>query len=334
MWLARAARQIRLTRLLMNFRNFGVLDKGQLPLPPQQLWDIRLDDAAPTRQTIQGHDLLVLGYNFQSTLLTSEDSPVKAEPILADIGGIWEEAFVFPIDPDFLLQRTGNACVNEGGFPANSFDSENIWRLFDFNCQAGDGGAAGCHRTNLPDFSCREALVARVGELETVIRFERIPWSIELANQVRIGELTSPFAPDLKVVASDLATNRIIYRYFEPDDCALEEGAVGDTGWRRLLQFDATVHNVGGQPLEVGEATAEDLDNHVFIYNPCHAHFHYSNYGSFFIQDQETLLGSKQAFCVQSTSRLSNNEATPLTHNYSCGFQGIQTGWVDEYIAG
>jgi hypothetical protein len=46
------------------------------------------------------------------------------------------------------------------------------------------------------------------------------------------------------------------------------------------------------------------------------------------------LTGSKQAFCVQSTTRMSNNETTPLTHNYSCSFQGIQAGWADEYIAG
>jgi hypothetical protein len=46
------------------------------------------------------------------------------------------------------------------------------------------------------------------------------------------------------------------------------------------------------------------------------------------------LTGSKQAFCVQSTTRMSNNETTPLTHDYSCSFQGIQAGWADEYIAG
>ena len=37
---------------------------------------------------------------------------------------------------------------------------------------------------------------------------------------------------------------------------------------------------------------------------------------------------------MQSTSRFSNNEAAPLVHNYSCRVQGIEAGWVDEYVAG
>ncbi len=45
--------------------------------------------------------------------------------------------------------------------------------------------------------------------------------------------------------------------------------------------------------------------------------------------------GNKQAFCLQSTSRYSNNEYSPLTHPYgACSFQGIQAGWGDDYGAG
>lgn len=333
-WRARASRQVRLSRLRLNFRNFNYPDKKQLPLPPPQLWSIRLDPAGPIRQTIQGHDLVTIGYTFTSTLLTDAHSPGQSEPALAGVGGIWEEPFIFPADPDFLLQRTANACINEGGFPPDSFDSENAWHFYDFDCEADSGGALGCHRTSLPKFSCREALAATVGEVETALRFERLPWDETLAAQVRIGPVTSPDTPDLMVVGDDLETNRIIYRYIEPDDCALEEGAVGGGGWRRLLQFNATVHNVGGQALHVGPVVAEDPVNHVFDYSTCHDHFHYSNYGDFFLQELDQLTGSKQAFCVQSTSRLSNNETAPLTHDYSCRFQGIQAGWVDEYIAG
>ncbi|VAW30518.1 hypothetical protein MNBD_CHLOROFLEXI01-3780 [hydrothermal vent metagenome] len=333
-WESRALRQLRLTRNRLTFRDFVYIDKGQLPLPPPELWQIRLDPNGPTRQTIQGHDLVMIGYSFSSTLLTDAQSPGEAEPALAEVGGIWDEPFVFPADPDLLLQRTSNACVNEGGYPPDSFDSENIWHFYDYDCTADSGGAAGCHRSILPTLSCREALKARVGEVETTVRFERLAWDDGLANQVRLGDVTSWGTPDLTAVTEDLATNRIVYKYFAANNCALEEGSVGSSGWRRLLQFEATVWNKGTQPLHIGKANVEDTENNVFTYSPCHAHLHYTNYGTFFLQNQADLTSSKQAFCVQSTDRMSNNETSPLIHDYSCSFQGIQAGWADEYIAG
>jgi len=333
-WLARAQRQLRLTKNRLNFRNFVYEDKGQLPLPPPELWDIQLDTAGPRRETIQGHDLVLLDYSFTSVLLTDPESIAQAEPVLAKEGAVWQEFFAFPADPDMLLQRTDNACVNEAGFPPNSFDSENVWHFYNFECTADSGGALGCHRTQLATFDCREALALFVGVIETDVRWERLPWDDTLADQVRVGEITNPEQPDLAVVGDDLGTNRIIYRYFTPDDCAIDEEAVGGQGWRRLLQFDATVHNVGGAALHIGSAKAEDPENNVFDYNACHDHLHYSNYGEFFLADQTELNGSKQAFCVQSTTRPSNNEWSPLTHPYSCTFQGVQAGWADEYVAG
>lgn len=333
-WLERAAHQVRLTRLRLNFRNFVYPDKGQLPLPPAELWSLTLDPAGARRETVDGRDLVLMDYTFASTLLTDSDSPARAEPALAAPGGVWTEPFIFPADPDLLLQRTGNACINEGGFPPNSYDSENIWHFYDFECEADSGGALGCHRTTLPRLSCLEALTARVGTVETALRFERLNWDATLADQVRSGPVTTPDTPDLLVVGDDLETNRITYRYVDTEDCAIQEGAVGSSGWRRLLQFDATVHNVGGTALHIGPVVTEDPVNHVFDYNACHDHFHYSNYGAFFLQNADDLSGSKQAFCVQSTSRFSNNETSPLTHDYSCRFQGVQAGWVDEYVAG
>lgn len=333
-WLARAVRQVHLTRNRLNFRNFLYEGKGQLPLPPEPLWDITLDEDGPSREEIQGHDLIMIGYTLHTTLLTDEASPGAAESALAEEGGVWREPFIFPADPDYLLQRTGNACLNEGGFPANSFDAENADHFYDFGCTADSTGPAGCHRTQRPFLSCREALVSRIGEVATGIDFERLPWETDLADAVRLEEVTNLDGPDLAAVASDLWINRVVYRHFAPADCAIEENAVGGTGWRRLLLFEATVANVGGQPLHIGRANVEDNDNHVFTYSACHDHFHYSNYGAFFLEDGADQIGSKQAFCVQSTTRMANSELSPLIHDYSCSFQGIQTGWADEYIAG
>jgi hypothetical protein len=333
-WRARAERQVRLTKRRLNFRNFHYEGKGQLPLPPRQLWSINLDPAGPTRQTIQGHDLITMDYSFSSLLLTGADAPGEAEPALDQVGGVWLEPMLFPIDPDHLLQRTGNACLNEAGFPPNSFDSENVWDFYDFSCEAGSGGALGCHRTRLPELSCRQALAAHVGGIETPVRFERLPWDEALAATVRLGPLPVAQQPDLAVVGQDLATNRIVYRYIEPDNCALEEGAVGGSGWRRLLQFSATIQNVGERALHVGSVVTDDPATNLFDYSLCHDHFHYTHYGEFTLDTPDPFIAGKQAFCVQSTDRYSNNEFSPLTHTYSCRFQGIQTGWVDEYGAG
>ncbi len=333
-WIALAQRQLDLTYHRLNFRNFVTAGKGQLPFPPSQLWEITLDSTGSFRQIIEGNDFVIHAYQFESTLLTDADSPGKAEPALADIGGIWDEPFIFPLDPDLLLQRTGNACVNESGFPPNSFDSENISIFYDYACTPQSTGPLGCHRTFAPDLSCLEAIDGKNGRFKTVIRYKRLPWDTALADEVRVGPLTHLDAPDMQVVTEDLNNNRIIYRYFTPESCALQENAVGASGWRRLLQFDATLYNIGGKTLEIGPVVTEDPLTNMFQYNACHDHFHFSHYGAFEFESEGQTSGSKQAFCVESTDRYSNNETSPLTHPYSCSYQGIQAGWVDEYDAG
>ncbi len=334
LWVEMALRQVRLTKRRLNFRNFIYNDRGQLPLPPPELWTIDLDPDGPTRRQVDEHDLVTIDYTFRSTLLTDVDSPAAAEPALSDEGGEWNEPFVLPLDPNLLLQRTGNTCLNEAGFPPNSIDSENAWIFFDYTCQANSGGALGCHRTQLPGLSCRQALSSVTGSVETEVKFERLAWDPDLAQEVRAGEVTQLEGPDLSVVDRDLEDYRIIYRYFPPDSCALAENCVGGSGWRRLLQFTATVHNVGAETLQVGSITGSDPLNELFEYNSCHAHFHFSNYGEFFVQGEDESLFAKQAFCVESTNRFSNNEWSPLTHPYTCRNQGVQAGWVDEYVAG
>ena len=332
-WITRAQRQVKLTTYRLNFRPFIQAGKGQLPLPPEQLWQITLDPSGARRQTIDGHDLVLIHYEFSSTLLSDAFSPAEAEPALADVGGQWQEQFVLPLDPDLLLQRTGNACLNEAGFPPNSYDSENIFLFYDHACTADSGGAVGCHRNQLPSFSCQEMLDFRVGKIHTEMQFERLTWDDALADSVRAGPIGDVATADLLVYSPDLTDYRITYRYFRENDCAIEENAVGGSGWRRLLQFSATVHNIGGAALHIGPVI-EDPSINVFRYNACHDHFHFDFYGTFELSAGDVANVSKQAFCVESTNRFSNNESAPLTHPYKCSFQGIQAGWVDEYAAG
>lgn len=332
-WRDLARQQVSLTYNRLHFRPFFYeMLKGQLPLPPESLWQITLGEDGPRRTTIGGHDYVLIDYAFSSVLLSDPESPGKAEFLLGQEGGKWTEPFVLPGDPTLLLQRTGNTCINEGGFPPNSYDSENVFLFFDYTCTADSGGATGCHRSRLPTLSCLEALGQRVGMVETGMQFERLPWDTGLADEVRIAQVLHTEAPNLMVIGEELETNRIIYQYFPPNSCAAQEACINGDGWRRLLQFDAMVHNLGAEPLGIGRVIRSNPLNTMFQYNACHDHYHFANFGEFQLGVNNQ--PSKQAFCVESTSRMSNNELSPLTHDYTCSNQGIQAGWVDEYQAG
>ena len=330
-WRARAEMQIETTAYQLSYRNAFYVNKGQLPLSPRQTWNITV--GTPVRKTIDGHDLVVAPYSMQSTLLTSLDSPAKADKALEKIGGTWNEGFVLPVDPEMLLERTGYACMDEEDFPPNSVDSENAREFYDQTCKKGTNG---CHVTlPVPVESCIEALKAHVGRVSTAVRFRRLPWSQALADSVRVGGLATPGA-ELEVIAEGLENNRIIYRYIQPGSCAIEEGCVGGSGWRRLLQFDASVRNLGGSPAAIGDVSTSSLpvQHNMFEYSACHGHLHFSHYGNFAFDNGDPNLGSKRAFCLESVTRYSNNETTPLTHPYNCHYQGIEAGWGDDYIAG
>jgi hypothetical protein len=339
-WVARARRQMRLTLYRLVFRPAFYDGKGQLPLPPVAGFTIALDPAGPSRIQFGGHDVIAVHYTYTSTLLSDPDSPEKAEPALAKPGGVWDEAFVLPIDPELLFQRTGYACMDEDEFPPNSVDGENADTFYDDSCTV---APPDCHVT-LPMVTedCQAALDAHVGKIEAAVHFERLAWDEALAREVRIGEVTHADSADLAVIGDGLDNHRIIYRYIPADSCAIVEGCVGGTGWRRLLQFDASVENLGGKALDIGDVDyfiagyGTTLgDHHIYEYSACHNHYHFSHYGDFDFGSGAEQPAEKRAFCLQSTSRYSNNESSPLVNPYaSCAYQGMQAGWGDDYIAG
>jgi hypothetical protein len=160
-----------------------------------------------------------------------------------------------------------------------------------------------------------------------------VPYTSEAADAVRVGAVTQSEAPDLRVIPEGLANNRITYRYIEPDSCALVEGCVTGSGWRRLLLYDASIENASPVDLAVGPVDDESpfVQRNVFEFSACHQHYHYSHYGNFTYGD---LPGDKRAFCIESTDRYFNSEQTPLAHPFGCDNQGIAAGWGDTYIAG
>ncbi|MEZ4448848.1 MAG: lysyl oxidase family protein [Nannocystaceae bacterium] len=331
-WRARATMQVETTYYKLTFRNLFDETKGILPLPPRELWE--LDLSAPERRTIDGHDLVVVDYTFTSTLLSAVDEPEIAEPMLAAVGGIWDEPFVLPIDPEHLLERTGYACMDEEDFPPNSVDTENARTFFDDTCEAGPAGD-GCHVSEEVAESCVDALRANIGAIETAVRFERVAWDSARADEVRVGEQVSG-GPQLVALQEGVEDNRIVYRYYPEDSCAIAEGCVGGAGWRRLLQFTATMHNQGDEDVVLGDVSPESplVKNKMVSFSQCHGHMHFNHYGKFTFGDGSQELGSKRAFCLESTTRYSNTELAALTHPYTCQYQGTAAGWGDDYIAG
>ena len=342
-WEGRASDQIRLMSYRLVFRD-AFYEEGEgkraLPLPPEEIWNIDVI-SPPYRTTIQDHDIVLVNYTFTSTLLTDELSPAASEPSLGTIGGLWEEPFVLPIDPELIFQRTGFACMDENQFPPRSVDAEEVDTFYDQETEVEDElSIEGYHVTVMPEQSCIEALDSHIGKIETNLAFERLPWDADMANLVRVGEISNFAGPDLKVEDSVFKTHRVVYRFIEPDSCAIAENSVGASGWRRLLQFSAADRNVGPETLEIGDIDYYLRGNEtemsrlgIYEYSPCHNHYHFKYYGTFTFGDEPT--NHKMGFCLQSTNRFSNNENSPLANRYSgCDFQGIEAGWVDEYKAG
>lgn len=339
-WRNQAKKQIRFTSLR---RNFGVKwPEKQVPLPPEQLWNVDLSNT-PLRETIEGHDLVTVNYAFESIILTDANSPEKSRPELKEVGGIWKDSLLLPLDPDFVFQRTGFACINESQNPPNSFDTEEADFFYDQKCRVEKKlSSLGCHQTKMPSQSCAEAVSDHIGKHETFMTFERLPWDAAVADQVRIADITNRSGPDLKPLLERFSEHRLTYRYIPQNSCTLVERCVSAPGWRRLLMFPTGDINSGTEPLDIGrvdyfheEGGSVLSERGVFEYSACHNHYHFSHYGSLSLGEGAEAINRKNGFCLQPTARLSNHELSPMNHEYvDCVNQGVSPGWIDEYIMG
>jgi hypothetical protein len=334
-WKDRAVAQAQNTSYRLTYRQFFYPgNKAMLAMPPKALWNIALQPGGAKRVTTSdGHDAVVIGYTLKTTLLSDATTPGQAEPALRHVGGIWDEPFNFPLDPEFVFQRTGFACIDEDGYPLRSTDSENYSQFFDQDCDVETPDESVCHHTEFPSVSCKQALKLHTGRVDTKLRFERVRYDSGRADAVRVAQYTQTKHPDLAVLPEGLDNNRIVYRYIEPDSCAVEEACVTGSGWRRLLMYDASIKNASTADLTIGavDDSSPFVQHNVFEFSACHEHYHYSHYGDF---RYGSLPGDKRAFCIESTDRYFNSEQTPLSHSYGCDNQGIASGWGDTYIAG
>ena len=152
--------------------------------------------------------------------------------------------------------------------------------------------------------------------------------------------------PDLQSYLPDFLHDQTTYRYIHSaknGGCEVTEGSVRGTGWRRLLQYGTSDENVGEQQLTIGgvdytiSGHPGDLDRyHLFVFSPCHHHFHFNYYGRLSWQGKGgRVTNSKKGWCLVSTNRPANRETSPLwTPFENCDYQGIAAGWVDQYQIG
>jgi hypothetical protein len=325
----------------LTFRSYFYVDadppKGRLPLPPAELWSIALAGRA-RRGEIDGHDFVLMDYEFDSTLLTDLASPGASEAQLAAVGGEWVEPLIFPVDPQQLLERTGYACVDEFEYPRDSVDEWNAHFVYDQECTV---DADWCHQQPATQ-DCVEALTAHVGHVEVPFTYRRLAWDGALARRVQVGEPPAVDGADLIVVTEGigLAENRVVYHFTERDSCEIEEGTTDAPGWHRLVAFNSTSWNIGNAPMHIGDVDlllADDEAHGLFDYGECHGHWHFSHYADFGVRDarESPLAGDKRAFCLESTNRFSNAVWSPLSAPYDrCHYQGISPGWGDMYQAG
>lgn len=299
-WLDRAYVQAQVIDSNLYYRGWNDPQRGSLPLPPDDVWEIVLS-GAPYYDDALG--AVMQDFSFHTVIVTTADSPIQSDPFLASEGGMLEETVSVPVDPVSTYQEYFYLS------PTAKF-------------------APGV-QPPLP-----------VADMRLTLMFERLPWDRAIATDYNVSRIYDSI-PQLRVLPEGLDSNYVEWVWIPEDDCAVQEQCVTGTGWRRLLRFDASVHNQGEAPLHIGYVGGQSdayTENNVFVYSQCHEHYHFGYYGDFFLDAPEEMggmtEGDKKAFCLISTTRRSNNAATTLTTDYEgCDYQGIAAGWGDDYSA-
>lgn len=139
--------------------------------------------------------------------------------------------------------------------------------------------------------------------------------------------------PDLTVDPQRFTSQmEIIDRFFDEGGCAFQEGAVGGTGYRRILRFDTVVINGGDGDLVVGDRSDPANPYHdFFFFALCHGHYHIRDFSVYelLMPDGVTLAATAQkgGFCFEDSFKYGGGKS----NGYDCGFQGITSGWGDWY---
>jgi len=145
---------------------------------------------------------------------------------------------------------------------------------------------------------------------------------------VLFGSVPGHALPDL-IIYGPAVQPTVITRTFSSDDCEVLQNCVMTAGARRLLSFTTEVRNLGPHDLVFGAPA----DNPLFIYDPCHGHYHFEGFVGYRLLDTNNNVvkgRQKAAFCMEDSTRWS--PTAPRTERYyNCNYQGISVGWADSY---
>lgn len=166
--------------------------------------------------------------------------------------------------------------------------------------------------------------------------------------------------PDLTVNKNVLTRWYSVKAIFSEGDCAVEEGLTV-AGTRRLLLFNYRTPNQGPGDLIIGNPSDHP---ELFVYHPCHDHFHFKEYADYRLWTPEgydmwvklrskadpkvlsrdllnrhpklqkhLVVGAKLGFCVIDVHPARIPDQRLESSKYlDCGAnQGLTVGWADEY---
>ena len=283
-WVDRARFQLGLTTINLVFRPLFTGDptQGQLALPQAPSLNITFQGPA-SLSTINGHSLVTRTYVMNTAMICLKDTAQTSDPALATIGGNVAIPFTLPVDPQLTVQRMGYACMDEGGFPLGSLDSESVRTYFDTTCTSEidspfvpGTGCWQCHCSKTADLSCVDAIHTYVGGTDFNITYTRAPWSESKASYYERKNIyqVDPSASGANLIGKmeGVKHNFVSYRYFEDNSCESQECLSG-FGWRRIINFDATHVNIGSKDVLIGNVTYTTDQQYTF--NPEIQHYLY-----------------------------------------------------------
>src|SRR6266571_4710500 len=107
-----------------------------------------------------------------------------------------------------------------------------------------------------------------------------------------VGPFLTCFAPSLGqgalpdlIIYAPVSNPHIVMITFASNDCTVLEGCV-PAGTRRLLAFDTQTRNIGAADLILGNPATNSL----FVFDPCHNHYHYIGFAEYRLRDTNSNL--------------------------------------------
>lgn len=138
--------------------------------------------------------------------------------------------------------------------------------------------------------------------------------------------------PDLLVNQEILRNTLSMDTLNNIDQCMIQEGCLNGYGDRVIIRFTTNIANEGEQDYYIGYSPTNINDgNELYEWDPCHNHWHYSNYAEYIVYDelgQSLPLGFKMGMCVLDL--FCPGGAEP---KYDCANMGITAGCWDQYPA-